>query len=389
VALKFCLHPVAADSLRNEATLHDHLDRVRQQGGASGIVPLLETYLRADPPCLMYELIEGGDLAGLIQELHPAGRLPPELATRIVQKLASTVAFAHRLDPPLVHRDLKPSNILVRRGESGKAHFFVADFGIGGLAAQQALQALQEQAGRDSVRGQTLPTAVRGAYTPLYASPQQVQGERPDPRDDVHALGVIWYQLVTGDLKLVSIPPDWRDVVQERGLDKERVEVLASCIASRAEKRPASAAELVERLARFSVHPPTDQANGGDKDQSPTEGETKGTRKELTLKVLRRHGIVSEGTEIEPIPDAMPEDGLERDPKLFRARIGSKQSIIWEHDGDAYSLTELSVILWQQHGLLWVRPKTFELWRIAGQAESMWHQADKLRMTPSPSDEGG
>ena len=116
VAFKFCLDPVAARTLRNEAFLHDVLDRVQQQSGAKGIVPLLETYLRSDPPCLMYEYIEGGDLTKWILELLQDGRLIPKGATQIVQHLAATVAFAHRLDPPLVHRDLKPSNILVRRG---------------------------------------------------------------------------------------------------------------------------------------------------------------------------------------------------------------------------------------------------------------------------------
>jgi serine/threonine protein kinase len=113
VALKFCLDPVAAESLRNEVVLHNLLDRVRNQGAASGIVPLLETYLTANPPCLMYEYVEGGDLTGLFPEARLGG-LAPDLATRIVQRLASIVASAHRLNPPLVHRDLKPSNILVR-----------------------------------------------------------------------------------------------------------------------------------------------------------------------------------------------------------------------------------------------------------------------------------
>jgi formylglycine-generating enzyme required for sulfatase activity/serine/threonine protein kinase len=246
VALKFCLDPVAARSLRNEANLHDMLGRVRQEGRGKGFVPLLETYLRSEPPCLMYELIEGGDLTGFISEMHQQGKLTPTFATRIVQRLALTMAVAHRLDPPLVHRDLKPSNVLLRREEGNKLLLFVADFGIGGLAARQSLQ---EQATRQSVRSGTLPTAIRGAYTPLYASPQQVRGERPDPRDDVHALGVIWYQLVTGDLQIVAIPPDWPDVVEERGLGVEEVRLLGACIASRPEKQFANAEELANRLA--------------------------------------------------------------------------------------------------------------------------------------------
>ena len=52
---------------RNEAGV---LDRVMQKGRHAGIVPLLHTYLSADPPCLEYEYVEGGDLTGLIQEMH-------------------------------------------------------------------------------------------------------------------------------------------------------------------------------------------------------------------------------------------------------------------------------------------------------------------------------
>ena len=115
VALKFCLDPTARDRLlRHEAAV---LNQVMRQGKHPGIVPLLHTYLSADPPCLEYELVPGGDLAGLIREWHrqPAG---PERAARtagLMLDLARIVAFAHRLAPPIVHRDLKPANILVQR----------------------------------------------------------------------------------------------------------------------------------------------------------------------------------------------------------------------------------------------------------------------------------
>jgi serine/threonine-protein kinase len=79
----------------------------------------------------MYEYIEGGDLTNLIREMHQQGRLTPEFAARLVQRLASIVAFAHRLDPPLVHRDLKPANILVRRDEGEVVSLFVADLVLG------------------------------------------------------------------------------------------------------------------------------------------------------------------------------------------------------------------------------------------------------------------
>ena len=96
VALKFCLDPVAAHALRNEARLYTVLDQVKEHGRARRIVPLLETYLQNDPPCLMYELMDGGDLTGLIQEMHAESKLTPEIATQIVHRLALTMADAHR-----------------------------------------------------------------------------------------------------------------------------------------------------------------------------------------------------------------------------------------------------------------------------------------------------
>src|SRR5262249_45470960 len=63
-----------------------------------------------------------------------------------------------------------------------------------------ALPALKQSRLGTTTRGDLLASSLRGAHTPLYASPQQVRGDAPDVRDDVHALGVIWYQLLTGDL---------------------------------------------------------------------------------------------------------------------------------------------------------------------------------------------
>ena len=123
VALKFCLDPAAAVGLRNEAAM---LDQVLRNGRRHpGIVPLLHTYLSADPPCLEYELVEGGDLAGVVRELHdsPEGPGPRLVAkvTELMEQLFGAVAFAHRLDPPVVHHDLKPANVLARRGRGGRS----------------------------------------------------------------------------------------------------------------------------------------------------------------------------------------------------------------------------------------------------------------------------
>jgi formylglycine-generating enzyme required for sulfatase activity len=259
VALKFCLDGAAAPALRNEAGV---LDRVMQHGRHAGIVPLLHTYLSADPPCLEYEFVEGGDLAGLIQDLHGQGRMTPDVANRLLLRLVEIIAHAHRAEPPIVHCDLKPANVLVRRGADGKIALRVTDFGIGGLAAAQAARESRQPT---RSRQELLTEAVRGAYTPLYASPEQMtrrKGEPADPRDDVHALGVIWYQLLTGDLGMMSVPPDWREQVEERGLGDDLVKLLASCIAPKAAKRPARAILLAQQLQAL-VSGPRDKTEAG------------------------------------------------------------------------------------------------------------------------------
>ncbi|HEY7428282.1 MAG TPA: tetratricopeptide repeat protein [Gemmataceae bacterium] len=248
-ALKFCTDSTAAKVLRNEAAL---LGRVMSEGKHRGIVRLLHTYLNAETPCLEYEYVSGGDLSKVIAQWHRSPSASSvEKATQLVYKLGEIVGFAHGLKPPIVHRDLKPANILLHRIGKGAYTPRVADFGIGGVVAEQALATAKR---RSSSAG-FLSTALRGAHTPLYASPQQVRGEAPDPRDDVHALGVIWYQLLTGDLNILALPADWQDEVRGRGLSDELLALLSSCLASRAEKRPADANELARRIKEIQTKP--------------------------------------------------------------------------------------------------------------------------------------
>ena len=190
VVLKFCTDPASAKVLRNEAKA---LDRCMFQARHPGIVPLRRTYLGADPPCLEYEHRASGDLASAIADWRrlPQGPSPGQIA-RIILRVASIVAFAHRLEPPIVHRDLKPANILVHRLPDGKLAMRIADLGNGAVAASDAIR----QGLRGAERPHQLLAGLRGARTSLYASPQQLRGADADIcRDDVHALGVIWYQL--------------------------------------------------------------------------------------------------------------------------------------------------------------------------------------------------
>jgi serine/threonine protein kinase len=214
-------------------------------------VALLDAYLSADPPCLKYEYVAGGDLAGLIQHWHRGASKPtPTHTVRVMRRLAEIVAFAHDLEPAIVHRDLKPANVLVQRLPDGAVCLKVADFGIGGVAVSQAVR----QTARGSTQGGMLVSSLLGSYTPLYASPQQMRGSVPDPRDDVYALGVIWYQLLTGEL--TSGRPGgnrWQARLRERGASAELLELLVSCFEDNAEDRPAKASALVASLDRLTA----------------------------------------------------------------------------------------------------------------------------------------
>jgi tRNA A-37 threonylcarbamoyl transferase component Bud32 len=243
VALKFCTDATAAKALRNEAAL---LGRVIQQGRHPGIVALLDTNLNNNPPFLKYEYVAGGDLSRLIRSWVrlPVARLVDK-SIHLMRKLADIIGFAHRHG--IVHRDLKPANILLQPTAAGGFSLRVADFGIGGVSASRAM----EQARIDTTRGAVLTEALRGACTPLYASPQQMRGEPPDPRDDIHALGIIWLQVLTGDMT-VRVSAEWRDELVERGIPGPVLDVLGKCLATKAERRFASATDLATELTRVS-----------------------------------------------------------------------------------------------------------------------------------------
>jgi parallel beta-helix repeat protein len=258
VALKFCLDEEAARTLRHEAQL---LSELMQQSQIPGIVPLRNAYLDSQPPCLEYEFVGGGDLTGVIRDWQ---RLPPALraaeAALMTQRLAGIIGQAHRLPAPVVHRDLKPANILFSAAKGlsrgpvtqrravgpppGAAELDprIADFGIGGLAAQHALD--RHTRGLDAGE---FTSGVRGAHTPLYSSPQQAQGEPPDPRDDVHALGVIWFQMLTGRLNH-GVGVDYADDLHALGVPAAQVQLLGKCVAVHPDRRPRDGVHLAELL---------------------------------------------------------------------------------------------------------------------------------------------
>jgi serine/threonine protein kinase len=255
VALKFCFAPGGEAVLRHEMAL---LDQIAKQGGHPGIVLLRRTHLDAGPPCLEYEYVEGLDLARQIREWpEEAAADRVERTVDLLSRIVEVVAAMHGLSPPIVHRDLKPANVLLEESLDRRA-VRITDFGIGGVATQLAIGHTQTLRGLQA----NLLSRLSGAFTPAYASPQQLRGEKPDPADDVHALGVLWYQMLTGDLHAAKVPPDWRVIPEQAGVPAPVLEVLKRCLASRPKRRLPNAILLAEELSKLSPprahHPPAE-----------------------------------------------------------------------------------------------------------------------------------
>ncbi|MBI4511870.1 MAG: serine/threonine protein kinase [Deltaproteobacteria bacterium] len=136
---------------------------------------------------VVMEFLEGESLAHLLSREGP---LAPARAVGIARQVAGALGAAH--SKGIVHRDVKPENVfIIRRSE--RDFVKVVDFGI-----SKAIRNDQEEGGGSSPR-LTQTGMVLG--TPLYMSPEQARGEDElDHRIDVYALGVILYEIITGEV---------------------------------------------------------------------------------------------------------------------------------------------------------------------------------------------
>jgi DNA-binding beta-propeller fold protein YncE len=120
--------------------------------------------------------VDGTDLRSVILR---EGRLEPDRAVEIVEQVAAALDAAHR--GGLVHRDVKPANVMLT-STHGQEHVYLTDFGL-------------------TKRAESVPALTRtGAFvgTPDYMPPEQIQGQRPDARTDVYALGCLLFHALTG-----------------------------------------------------------------------------------------------------------------------------------------------------------------------------------------------
>jgi len=177
---------------------------------------------------IYFFLMEFVDGVNLRQLLH-TGRIAPREALAIVPQICDALQFAH--DQGIVHRDIKPENILLDR----RGRVKVADFGLAKLVGVDAL-VVPPLGGPDRLKPglQTLTDAGKVMGTPNYMAPEQ--SEHPnevDHRADIYALGVVFYQMLTGELPGKPIVPP------SRSSGKVRIDVRLDEVVLRAlEKNP-------------------------------------------------------------------------------------------------------------------------------------------------------
>jgi hypothetical protein len=241
--LKLCTDIEAPEVLNRHAI---DIQVVQERGGLSGITQLTGCFREIDPPICRYDYMDGGDFTGLVRDGKPApSEKRTEQATRLMQRAATIVGALHRLKPPIVHCGLKPRNLFLQQLEGGRFALRVLDLGVGALSAAR-LNAMDKLG--QVPQAEVLACSLRGSFMPLYASPQQMRGEPADVRDDVHALGVIWYQLIVADVGASPTGRDWITDLKKGGVAEPCIKLIGACVNPRVERRPADALALAEEF---------------------------------------------------------------------------------------------------------------------------------------------
>ncbi len=183
------------------------------------------------------EYVEGCNLASL---LRAKGKFGPKEAAGIIIQVCRALEAAHT--EGVIHRDLKPQNIMVDEHD----RVVVMDFGIARSIEMGSV---------------TQPGALLG--TPSYMSPEQAKGEKLDARSDLFSLGIIFYQLLTGDLPYKADTPI--ETLYKRTIEPARPpielapeipkalnDIAVHCLEIEKEKRYASAEEILSDLETWA-----------------------------------------------------------------------------------------------------------------------------------------
>ncbi|HTB91939.1 MAG TPA: protein kinase [Candidatus Sulfotelmatobacter sp.] len=227
------------------------LSRFQTEARAAGLLThpnIVVVYDAGEENGLYYitmELIEGKSLQALIDSGHS---FPVPRVLRIMEQTCSALQFAHERN--IIHRDIKPANLMLTADDTVK----VTDFGTAKILQFGTVQ-------------QT--THVMG--TPSYMSPEQVKGRPVDGRSDIFSLGVLLYEILTGEkpfpgqsittviYKIVNeepIPPRTLNPSIHQGLS----DIVMRALAKEPEVRYQSCRELLEDLRNYRALTPGDRS---------------------------------------------------------------------------------------------------------------------------------
>jgi predicted Ser/Thr protein kinase len=175
---------------------HPNIVAVYDFGQASG--PPDTTQPASRLHYFLMEYVEGPNL----RQLERASRLSPRDAMRIIPQICEALQYAH--DEGIVHRDIKPENVLLDK----KGRVKIADFGLAKILGREPQNFRLTSAGQ-----------IMG--TPHYMAPEQVEDPQAvDHRADIYSLGVVFYEMITGELPLGKFAPPSCKVQMDVRLDE-------------------------------------------------------------------------------------------------------------------------------------------------------------------------
>jgi eukaryotic-like serine/threonine-protein kinase len=272
--------PVAVKLLHREISEEeDQLERFRREARSAArlshpnLVGVIDAGEDDGRPYIVFEYIDGRTLKRQIQEQGP---LPVDEAVAYGIEIGRGLTAAHARK--LVHRDVKPQNVLI--DPDGRAK--VTDFGIARSLEQ---------------KGMTATGRVLG--TTDYVSPEQAMGEDVDERSDVYSLGVVLYEMLTGE---VPFQAETQVGVAMKHVNEPMPDVQA--------KRPEVSAVVASAVDRATTKDPRDRYN--------TVAEmVRDLEQTLEVEAARRGGTSGEATSVlDSVPNARRRLGRRRPPWL-------------------------------------------------------------------------
>jgi hypothetical protein len=245
VALKVLPSELTSDASRKQRFLQEA--RLAARINHPSIAQIFDVDEHEGVTFIAMELVEGKTVRQSIEdrEVDLLGAI--DIAIQVTDGLAK----AHELG--IVHRDIKPANIMLTRDGQSK----ILDFGLAKLLDTTSGAPV---AGVTQVAHTTIPGVVMG--TAAYMSPEQVRGVQVDPRSDLFSVGVLLFEMTTGQSPFqrdsfmdsmhavaFDVPPLMRSVRPH--VPDELQRIVSSCLQKRAEDRYASARLLCEDLRRL------------------------------------------------------------------------------------------------------------------------------------------